>query len=133
MNARRLNIGIRSGAQRSKALRETMRRIARGDETSQEPELYFENAEELRRILTERRLELLLAITRHQPASVLELAGLVGRDYKNVSTDITLLERLGLVNLAPQAGKGRAKAPTVPYDEIRVTIDLHQLREIHAT
>ena len=47
MNARRLNIGIRSGAQRSKALRETMRRIARGDETSQEPELYFENAASL--------------------------------------------------------------------------------------
>jgi predicted transcriptional regulator len=133
MNARRLNIGIRIAAERSKALREALRRVAGGDRTLQEPGLYFENAEELRRILTEKRLELLLAITRHQPASVHELAGLVGRDYKNVSTDITLLERLGLVSLATQTGKGRAQVPTVPYDEIHVTIDLRQPHEVHAT
>jgi hypothetical protein len=86
MDARRLNIGIRSGDERSKALREAMRRAARGDGTPQEPELYFENVEELRQILTEKRLELLLALTRHRPASVRELAGLLERDYKNVST-----------------------------------------------
>ena len=57
MNARRLNIGIRSSAERSKALRDAMRRIDRGDHAAQEPELYFENVEELRRILTEKRLE----------------------------------------------------------------------------
>jgi len=104
MSARRLNIGIRSGDERSKALCEAMRRAARGDGTPQEPELYFENVEELRQILTEKRLELLLALTRplagahpatcwrspgHRPASVRELAGLLERDYKNVSTDIT--------------------------------------------
>jgi predicted transcriptional regulator len=91
-----------------------------------------ESVEELRRILTEKRLELLLAITRHRPASVHELAGLLGRDYKNVSTDITLLERLGLVRLEASASKGRAQIPTVPYDEIHVTIDLRQPREAHA-
>jgi predicted transcriptional regulator len=132
MSARRLNIGIRSSAERSNALRKTMRSIARGDFTAQEPALYFENVEELRRILTEKRLELLLAITRHQPASVHELAGLVRRNYKNVSGDIMLLERLGLVSLGVQTGKGRAQEPTVPYDEIHVTIDLRQAHEARA-
>ncbi len=132
MSARRLNIGIRSGAERSKALREAVRRVARGDRAPQEPGLYFETVEELRRILTEKRLELLWAITRHRPASVHELAGLLCRDYKNVSTDITLLERLGLVSLEARSGKGRAQAPTVPYDEIQVTIDLRQPHEAHA-
>lgn len=104
MSARRLNIGIRSAAERSKALREAMRRVARGARTAQEPGLYSESVDELRRMLTEKRLELLLAIARHRPASVHELAGVLGRDYKNVSTDITLLERLGLVSLeAPLA------------------------------
>jgi predicted transcriptional regulator len=37
-----------------------------------------------------------LAITRRRPAAIHELAGLLGRDYKNVSTDIALLERLGV-------------------------------------
>jgi predicted transcriptional regulator len=76
----------------------------RGDRAAQEPGLYFENVEELRRVLTEKRLELLLAIARERPGSVHELAGLLGRDYKNVSTDITLLERLGLVRLETSAG-----------------------------
>ena len=132
MSARRLNIGIRAGAERTKALREAVRRVARGDRASQEAGLYFETAEELRRILTEKRLELLLAITRYRPASVHELAGLLVRDYKNVSTDIALLERLGLVKLGAKGGKGRAQTPTVPYDEIRVTIDLRPSRAAHA-
>ncbi len=55
MDARRLNIGIRIAAERSKALREALRRVAGGDRTLQEPGLYFENAEELRSILTEKR------------------------------------------------------------------------------
>lgn len=131
MSARRLNIGIRSGAERSKALREAMRRVAHGDRAAQEPGLYFESVEELRRILTEKRLGLLLAISRHRPLSVRELAGLLGRDYKNVSTDITLLERLGLIRLEASGAKGRAQTPTVPYDEIHVTIDLRQPHEAH--
>lgn len=132
MSARRLCIGIRASAERSKALREAIRRVARGDRASHEAGLYFETVDELRRILTEKRLALLLAITRHRPVSVHELAGLVERDYKNVSTDITLLERLGLVKLGTKRGKGRAQTPTVPYDEILVTIDLRQPRAAHA-
>lgn len=132
MSARRLNIGIRTKAERSKALREALKRVARGERAAQGRGLYFESVEELRRVLTEKRLELLLAVTRHRPASVNELAGLLRRDYKNVSTDITFLERLGLVKLEAKAGKGRAQAPTVPYDEIQVTIDLRQPRASHA-
>ncbi len=132
MSGRRLNIGIRTSAERSKALGEALRWVSRGERAAQEPGLYFESVEELRRILTEKRLELLLAVTRHRPASVNELAGLLERDYKNVSTDITLLERLGLVRLEAKGGKGRARAPTVPYDEIQVTIDLRQPHTAHA-
>jgi predicted transcriptional regulator len=132
MTPRRLNIGVRTSAERSKALRDAIRRVARGDRDSQEAALYFETVAELRKILTEKRLELLLAIARHRPASVNELSGLLKRDYKNVSTDITLLERLGLVKLSAKGGKGRAQTPTVPYDEIQVTIDLRQPRAAHA-
>ncbi len=132
MSARTLNIGIRSGVERSKALREALRRVAAGDHRPQRPELYFETVDELRRILTDKRLELLLAIARHHPASIHELAGLVKRDYKNVSTDVTLLGRLGIVTIKSRVGKGRAQAPTVPYDEIRLTIDLRRPRPARA-
>ena len=132
MSARRLKIGIRTKAERSQALREALHRISRGDRSSRESELYFESVEDLRQILTEKRLEMLLAIARHRPASVHKLSGLLGRDYKNVATDITLLERLGLVKLAAKGGNGSAQAPSLLYDEIQVTIDLRQPRASHA-
>jgi predicted transcriptional regulator len=131
MKTRRLNIGIRSDAERSRALHEAIRRVARGDHTVQEPELYFENVEKLRQMLTEKRLDLLSAILQHRPVSVHQLAELVQRDYKNVSTDVMLLAQLGLVSLEAQGGKGRAQAPIVPYDEIQLTINLR--RDAHAT
>jgi predicted transcriptional regulator len=131
MSARRLNIGIRNSVERSKAVGEAIRRMANNDLTPQDPELYFENLEELRRILTEKRLALLLAIIRHQPSSIRELAGLLERDYKNVSTDITLLAQLGLVKLE-DSGTGRAQIPSVPYDEIQVTINLRNSHAAHA-
>jgi predicted transcriptional regulator len=126
MSVRRLRIGIRSASDRSKSLRETMRRVALGERTQQEPVLYFENIDELRQVLTEKRLELLTEIVRHRPASVHQLAVLAGRDYKNVATDVALLERLGLISLRTQTGKGRAQAPSVPYDKIQLTVDLRQ-------
>lgn len=86
----------------------------------------------LRRVLTEKRFELLTAIVRDRPASVHRLARLLGRDYKNVSDDVALFGRLGLVTLKSVAGKGKALAPSVPYDEIRVTIDLRRFGEVRA-
>lgn len=132
MSPRRLKIGIRTRLEREKTLRAAFGRIRRGDLTPREPGLYFESVEELRRVLTERRLDLLLAIARHHPGSVRELAELTGRDYKNVSEDIALLEQIGLVKMEERGGRGGAKAPVVPYDEIQVTIDLRPASEAHA-
>ena len=132
MRKRRLAIGIRTRQEREHTLRSAFARVRRGKLTPQESRLYFESAEELRQVLTERRIELLMTIVRHQPASVRELAKLSGRDYKNVSEDIALLEQLGLVILEERGGRGGAKAPVVPYDEIQVTINLRTTNEAQA-
>jgi predicted transcriptional regulator len=132
MTRRRLNIGIRTKAEGKKALRTAFEKVRRGDFTPQEPGLYFETMEDLRRILTDKRLDLLLAITQHQPRSVRELASRIERDYKNVSTDVELLRQLGLVELEEREGRGGPKVPTVPYDEIHVTIALHRQGEAKA-
>lgn len=125
MTRRRLNIGVRTKAEGEKVLQAAFARVGQGDFTPHEPGLYFETVEDLRRMLTDKRLDLLLAITQHRPESVRKLANLLHRDYKNVSEDITLLRQLSLVELGKREGRGGAKAPTVPYDEIHVTIALH--------
>ena len=129
---RRLDIGIRTRIQRARSLREAVRRASSGGRKPQPTELYFENADVLRSILTEKRIGLVLAISRNRPASIRELAALVGRNYKNVSTDVALLERLGVVRLSAGRGKGKPRKPTIPYDEIRVTIDLHRSADTRA-
>jgi predicted transcriptional regulator len=124
---RRLRIGIRSGQASYTAALQALRRVEAGDRTTRAAGLYFESLEDIRKILTARRLDLLAAILRHRPGSVTELARLVRRDLKNVSEDLALLERLGLVAFGAGQGHGNARAPIVPYDEIDLTIDLRTL------
>ncbi len=132
MTRRCLNIGIRTKTERTHALRTALHRVRQGDHTPQEAGLYFESVEELRRILTDKRLDLLVEIARSNPESVRALADQLGRDYKNVSEDVNLLGQLGLIELEEQGGRGKPKAPTLPYDEIRVTIALRPHDTAHA-
>lgn len=132
MSTRRLKIGIRSRVEREKTLREVLRRVGQGDLAPREPGLYFESVEELRQILTQKRFDVLLAIVRHQPNSVRQLAEVIGRDYKNVSEDIGVLGTLSLVELEARGGRGGVKAPKVPYEEIEITIDLRPLSKAQA-
>jgi predicted transcriptional regulator len=124
---RRLRIGIRSREDSYRTALEALREVEAGDSALREPGLYFESLDDLRRLLTTKRLDLLVAILCHQPNSVTELALQVGRDIKNVSEDLTLLRQLGLVEFTTPEGHGNARAPIVPYDAIEVTIDLQAL------
>lgn len=74
---------------------------------------------ELKAILSPKRLELIRAVKEHSPASIKELAELVGRDIRNVHRDLTLLEAAGLVELKK---KGKEVKPVVDYDEIVIRL-----------
>ena len=129
---RRLRIAIRSRKDSYTAALQALRRVEARDLTAHDPGLYFESLEDLRKILTAKRLDLLVAILRHTPDSVTELARLVRRDLKNVSEDLRLLHQLGLVEFTAAEGHGNARTQMVPYDEIDLTIDLQALAEQEA-
>ncbi len=124
---RRLHIGIRSRQGSYTAALQALRRAEKGNLTPRGAGLYFESLEDLRKILTAKRLDLLAAVLHNQPGSVTELARLVKRDLKNVSQDLALLHQLGLLEFAPGPAHGNARAPVVPYDEIDLTIDLRTI------
>ncbi len=126
---RRLHIGIRSREGSYEAALQALQRVEEGDRKKSPPGLFFESIEDLRKILTAKRLDLLVAIFRHHPSSVTELAQTVQRDLKNVSEDLTLLHQLGLVEFTADGEHGNARTPTVPYDAIDLTIDLRVLAE----
>ncbi len=65
------------------------------------------------RAATEKRLELLRHVAEQQGTlNTHQLAQALGRDYKNVHTDVSALEELGLIE------KGEKGVLTVSYDEI---------------
>ena len=90
MTRRCLHIGIRTRAEGKRVLRAAFARVRRGDLTPQEPGLYFETVEDLRRILTDKRLDLLLEVARSRPESVRALADQLGRDYLGLGSGLAI-------------------------------------------
>ncbi len=84
---------------------------------------YFESLEAVRCFLTEKRLEIWRTIRDKEPNSISELAGLVGRDFKDVHQDVTLLVEVGLVELKKPKGAGtRALKPVSLADQLQLKV-----------
>lgn len=83
----------------------------------------FATVEELRKILTDRRIELLqvLMATDGAAGSISALAEELDRDYRAVHDDVSLLSDYGVLFVVEE---GRAKRPYLPYDRIRLDIEL---------
>jgi len=69
--------------------------------------------------LTPRRLELLDFLGKGLYRSINELADVVGRDVKNVYTDLKILEELGFIALTPD---GRRMVPELIVYEINIQL-----------
>ena len=100
-------------------------RLAAIDADDEPPEanstLTVESLDTYSRVFRGTNLELLEAITTHEPESIRELARAVDRHPPEVLENITELETYGLVELIDE---GRSKRPVVWYDEITVEMPL---------
>jgi len=86
-----------------------------------QPVLNFGSYAELSRLLSPKNLELLNAISEHEPASIREAAELVDRDYKQVHRNLSELEDIGVIDFEG-GGSGRAKKPMLAYDGLEIDI-----------
>ena len=83
----------------------------------------FRTVGELRKILTDRRIELLRALMATEGAaeSISALAQDLDRDYRTVHDDVSLLADHGLLFIVED---GRSKRPYLPYERIHLDIEL---------
>ena len=83
----------------------------------------FATVGELRKILTDRRIELLRALidTDGAAESITALAEDLDRDYRTVHDDVTLLADYGLLFIVDV---GQSKRPYLPYDRIHLDVEL---------
>lgn len=97
-------------------LADVWRRVEAGD-PGLTPTIGFGSPSELFAAITDKRLELLRHVAGHERLNIHQLAQALGRDYKNVHTDVKVLEDLGLLDRVD--GK-----LVVPFDEIDIRVSL---------
>lgn len=83
----------------------------------------FADASRLQRVLTDRRLELVRSLMDEPAESIRDLAARLGRDVRQVHDDVRLLAEYGIVRFTED---GRAKKPFVPYDTVRIEVELRK-------
>ena len=98
------------------AFAETWRKAEAGESIM--PRLAFGSLRELFSAITEKRLELVRYVAAHEGLNVRQLAQGLGRDYKNVYTDVKELVELGLLERSEQGQL------TAPFDEIIIRIGM---------
>ena len=87
----------------------------------------FDSVEAVMRLLSPENRQLLAAIEMNKPASVADLARMVGRAEPNVSRTLGKLVAGGFVRLKPGAGK--AKVPEVLIHRLTLDIDVCHLED----
>lgn len=110
--------------QSMKQLKAEMLAVAKGKRQSPADagQMSFDSVEAVMRLLTPDNRQLLAVIENSKPASVADLARLVGRAESNVSRTLSRLVVGGFVRLKPGAGK--AKVPEVAIHRLTVDIDV---------
>ena len=93
-------------------------RLVEGERPKTLSVLSFEDLPALLKNLSPARLSLLQALREAGPVSIYELARRLGRDYKNVHTDVSQLALLGLIE------RDNANRVTVRWDLLRAELRL---------
>jgi predicted transcriptional regulator len=119
MKAKNVNIGIKSVEEALNDFVITGEALERGEKVKPSKGIYFTNLDAFRKVLTQKRLELLHIIKTEQPESITHLARLAGRDITNVADDVKYLSEIGLLEMKKIK---RAHIPTVNYDSIHLKI-----------
>lgn len=108
------------------ALGERFAALDRGERPERLFEVVLQREEDLQRLLSPRNVRLVRTIARQRPSSIRETARLVGRDVHQVHDDLHELSRMDLVGFERE---GRAKRPTVWYDDIEVELPVSARNE----
>lgn len=111
-------------------LRDTLRSLDRDETVDPHFEVIFEDPDDVHRVTRPKNLELLRALVQHEPESIRETARLVGRDVRQVHTNLEELESLHLLEFEED---GQRKRPTVWYDSIEVDLPLNSPTETRDT
>lgn len=131
MSLKVLNINFQN---KDEFLNEIRGALFAGEKTkSQEKELSFDSIDTFKRLMSQNKLQILMAISRLRPESIYQLQKyLPNRKYPHILKDCRQLESLGFIKLVESEGAKRQLRPqlTFAYDIIKVNPKIPELVEI---
>ncbi len=93
--------------------------------THGESEYDFDSLSALRKLLSNEKAKILYIIKTKKPSSLYNLAKTLGRDFKSVREDISLLERFGFIEMiSEKTGKRQKLRPVIISDTITINIKI---------
>jgi predicted transcriptional regulator len=113
---KQITISVGEAATNAKEFIDTWKRAESGEKVQEKHRLHFENLEVLLKTLTPGRWRLLKKLHANGPMSIRALANDLGRDYKNVHTDVRRLENIGLI------GRTKNNRIIVPWDIVEARL-----------
>jgi len=113
---KQITIGVGEAATTAKEFIDAWKLAERGETVQEKHRLHFENLEILLKTLTPGRWALLKKLHANGPMSIRALANNLGRDYKNVYTDVRRLENIGLI------GRTKNDRIKVPWDIVEARL-----------
>lgn len=99
-----------------------MKKLERGKQVEKHEGVSFASLDDMRRALTEERLRILKTIRKEHPASIYELAKILGRDKKNTFDDVQYLAQVGLIDLTKTKDGLKKTTLRVNYERIMLEI-----------
>lgn len=103
------------------ALNERFASLDVGDRPEPLFEVVLQREEDLQRLLNPQNVKLIRTIARREPSCIRETARLVNRNAHQIHDDLHDLERMNLIAFERE---GRAKRPTVWYDDIEIELPI---------
>ncbi len=122
MKVKNVTVRIKSLEDIFEEAKDVMKRLEKGEKVKKHEGISFKDLDVMRKVLTEERLRILKTIKKEHPASIYELAKILGRDMKNTFDDVQYLAQAGFIEIE-KTKEGREKAtPHVNYDRILLEI-----------
>lgn len=123
MKIKRITLKVKALDEMAADFKRTWKEAGRGKPVPEAAEtICFDSVEDMHRFLSPERIRLLKTVHEMKPRSISELAKMLGRDRKNVTEDVKMLEGVGLIERKADS-KGKEKVElVVDYDRIQMDI-----------
>ena len=122
MKVKNIVVEVKSVEDTLKEAKEVMGKLKKGKLVEKKESISFKNIDIMRKVLTNKRLQLIKTIKKFKPKSIYELAKIVDRDTKSVNIDVKVLNKLGMLDLKRTDKKRENIVPIVKYEEIDIAI-----------